>query len=97
MSEQSISAQFIAKLQDMEPRAYKSDGSGTIAGFSLDEVHLDANDNPISVSGSITYKTGQGSQTQTIPALWNAVGKAFQNNAQMGAMLDLVKKVPFNS
>lgn len=80
-----------AKIQQMAPRGYKADGTGTVTQYSVDQIHLDANDNPISMEGTATIRKGE--TTEQIPVLWNVVGGAFQTDSRAKVLLDLVKKV----
>lgn len=95
MNEQQ-QAQFDAKktkLLSMVPRGYKSDGSGLVQSFTIEEFQLDANDNLISVAGKATVKTEDGGTSDPFNVLWNQAGQAYHVQQSVKVFLDLVNKV----
>lgn len=87
----TIASNFAARFDGMSPRSFKEDGSGLVTAFTLAEVHLNANNQPVSISGSVTIKKNdQGSEFETISMLWNAAGIAL--GASPRPQLDLIRK-----
>lgn len=83
--------QLQQRFAAMEPRAYKPNNQGVVKSFTVDEFHLDSQDNPITVGGTITI-AGQTGEDTTVSILWNALGYAFSAGPQR-PQFDMVKKV----
>lgn len=87
----SIATAFVAKFNGLFPRAYKDDGSGLITAFELQEVHLNVNNQAVSISGTVTVKKSE-TESETIPVLWNHVGLCYSAGKSI-IQFDLVRKI----
>jgi hypothetical protein len=83
-----------ARILLLEPRGFKSDGSGVVKSFTIDHFQLNGNNQLISVQGTAVIRNSDDSETGPFEVLWNQSGATFHHQEGARVVLDLVRKVP---